>query len=115
MVSDTSPLISPTKPTTKSRAVTKISAFAHMYGQHDYDAHRFAPIGCDVDMHVMPSRRKTWESHTKTGYYLGTSWEHNRCHKVWIQETKITRVGQTVFFKQKYLTHSKITATDALL
>ena len=82
----------------KSRALTTMSAFAHMYGQHDYDSHSFALLGCDVKMHVMPSGRKTWESHTKTVYYLGTSWEHYLCHKVWIQETKSTRVVQTVFF-----------------
>ena len=63
----------------------------------------------------MPSGRKTWESHTKTGYYLGTSWEHYRCHTVWIQETKSTGVGQTVFLKHKYLTQPTITATDVLM
>ena len=81
----------------KSRVVPTISAFVHMYRQHDYDAHPFAPLGCEIEMHIMPIGRKTWESHTKIGYYLGTSWENYRCHKVWIQETKSKRVGQTVF------------------
>ena len=99
----------------KSRVVPKISAFAHMYGKHDYETQPFAPLVCGVEIHVMPSVRETWKSHTKTGYYLGTSWEHYRCHKVWIQETKSTQVVQTVFFKRKYLTQPTITAPDALV
>ena len=43
----------------KSRAVPTISAFAHMYGQHDYNTHPFAPLGCEVKIHVMLSGLKT--------------------------------------------------------
>ena len=41
-----------------SMVVPKRSAFAHVYGQHDYDAHPFAPIGCEVEAHVMTSGQK---------------------------------------------------------
>ena len=85
-----------------------------MYGQHNYDAHPFAPLGAKVEMHVMPGNRRTWESHTKAGYYLGTSWDHYRCHEVWISNTKSKRVGRTVFLKHKYLIQPTITASDAL-
>ena len=44
----------------KSWEVPTISASAHMYGQHDYDAHPFTPLGCEVKIHVMPSGRKMW-------------------------------------------------------
>ena len=61
-----------------------------MYGQHDYDAHPFALLGCEVEIYVMLSGQKTWEIYTNTGYYLGKSWKHYRCHKIFIQETKST-------------------------
>ena len=32
----------------KSRVVPTTSAFTHMYGQHDYDAHPLALLGCEV-------------------------------------------------------------------
>ena len=99
----------------KSMVMPTISAFAYMYGQHDYNAHPFSPIVFESDMHAMPRGRKTSESHTKTGYYLATSWGNYQCHKVWIRKTKSTQVDQTVFFKHKYLTWPTITATDALL
>ena len=63
----------------------------------------------------MPSKGRTWESHTKTGYYLGAAWDHYRCHQVWIEDTKSTRIGQTVFFKHRYMTQPQMTETDALL
>ena len=52
-----------------------ISSFSHLYGQHNYDAHPFAILGSAVEIHVMPKHRKTWDTHTKSGYYLGPSWE----------------------------------------
>ena len=41
--------------------------------------------------------------------------EHYRCHKSWITETRGIRVGNTVFFKHKYLTMPTITTADAIL
>ena len=99
----------------KSRRNPAISAFEEMYGPHDYNAHPFGILGCAVELHVMPDNRKSWETHTKTGFYVGTSWEHYRCHQVWVQDTKSTRVGQTVFFRHKYITQPTVTASDALL
>ena len=99
----------------RSRTDPSMSAFEHMHGPHNYDANPFAILGCEVEMHVMPKNRRTWESHTKTGYYLGTSWNHYRCHEVWIKDTKSSRIGQTVFFKHKYITQPMVTTSDALL
>jgi len=99
----------------KSRADPTISAFEQMYGRHQYDAHPWAVLGCEVEVHVMPAQRRTWEAHTKSGYYLGTSWEHYRCHEVWVKDTRTARVGQTVFFKHKYLTQPGMTDADALV
>ena len=60
----------------KSRLIPTTSALAHMYGSHNFDAHPWAVLGSALELHVMPSKRRTWESHTKTGFYLGASWDH---------------------------------------
>ena len=99
----------------KSRVVPNISAFACLYGQHVYNANPFAPLGTAVEMHVTPANRKTYEAHTKTGFYVGNSWEHYRCHEIWIADTRSVRVGETVFFKHKYLTQPAVTMSDAIL
>ena len=36
----------------------KISAFAYLYGPHDYNAQPFVPIGMEVMIQDKPSRRK---------------------------------------------------------
>ena len=100
----------------KSRVDSTKSAYEVMYGKnHDYNANPWAPLGCAVQVHVMPRNRKSWEPHTKAGFYVGNSVDHYRCHRVWVVETRNVRVGQTVFFKHKYLTQPPVTQADALL
>ena len=85
----------------KSRVDPSKSAFEILHGKHDYNAHPFAPLGSAVELHVMPSKRKTWGEHTKSGFYLGTAWEHYRCHVVWGKDTRYTdnKGGPNSFFQ----------------
>jgi hypothetical protein len=99
----------------KSRVYPNTSSFEVLYGEHDYNVNPFTPLGCAMEMHVIPAKQKTFGAHTKMGYYLGTLWEHYRCQEIWIMDTKSVRVGQTVFFKHKYLPQPAVTATDAVL
>jgi hypothetical protein len=92
----------------QSNVAPKISAFAHVHGQHDYMKKPFAPIGCAVQVHVKPKNRWTWDTHTKAGYNLGTSVEHHRCFKMYITKTRATRVSDTVFFKHQYITNPMV-------
>ena len=92
-----------------------ISAYAYLWGQHDYNANPFAPLGCKVEAHVTPTVRETWAAHTSSGYYIGNAKEHYRCHQVYITSTKHIRTCETVFFKHKYLTMPNITPADALI
>ena len=66
-------------------------------------------------MHLKPDARDTWQEHSASGFNVGTSFEHYRCYKVWIKETRSIRTGNTVFFKHKYLTMPTITPGDAVL
>ena len=34
---------------------------------------------------------------------------------IWVKNTKSTRIGQTVFFRHKYITQPIVTQTDAIL
>ncbi len=89
----------------QSNVVPKISAFAHVHGQHDYMKKPFMPIGCAVQIHVKPKSRRTWDTHTKAGFNLGTSMEHHQCFKIYVTKTRATRVSDTVFFKHQYITN----------
>ncbi len=92
-----------------------ISAYAYLWGQHDYNANPFAPLGCKVQAHITPGVCKTWAPHTASGYYVGNAWEHYRCHEVYISNTKSIHTCLTVFFEHKYLTMPSITPADALI
>ncbi len=48
-------------------------------------------------------------------FLIGNTWEHYRCHEIYICNTKHTWTCLTLFFKHKYLTMPTITPADALI
>ncbi len=98
-----------------SRMTPTVSAHTYLWGQHDYNANPYAPLGCKVESYLYPGIRETWAPHTTSGYYLGNSKEHYQCHRIYIFDTRHTRVCDTVFFKHKYLMMPTITPADALI
>eukprot|EP00804_Cyclotella_cryptica_P002855 CCRYP_009391-RA/>CCRYP_009391-RA protein AED:0.18 eAED:0.18 QI:0/0/0/1/1/1/2/0/800 len=99
----------------QSNANSRISAYAHLYGPHDYNASPFVPLGMEALVHDKPHRRKTYAQHCSKGWVIGTSTEHYRCWKAWWPTTRSTRIAATVFFKHKYLTNPSVSPTDALI
>jgi hypothetical protein len=99
----------------QSNANPKISAYAHLYGPHDYNALPFVPLGMEALVHDKPNRRKTYAQHCSKGWVIGTSTEHYRCWKIWSIATRTTRIAATVFFKHKYLTNPTVSPADALI
>ncbi len=78
----------------QSKVTSKISAFAHVHGHHDYMKKPFAPLGCS-ETHVKPDKRRTWDARTDAGFNLGTSMEHHRCYHIHITKTQATRISDT--------------------
>ncbi len=87
-----------------SRMTPTISVYAYLWKQHDYNANPFAPLGCKVKAHLVPTIRESWAPHTASRFYVGNAWNHYRCHEIYISNTRHTQVCNTVFFKHKYLT-----------
>jgi len=87
----------------------------NLWDQHNYNANPFAPLGCKVEAHVTPGVRETWAPHTASGYNIGNTWEHYRCHEVYISDTKSMQTCLSIFFKHKYLTMPTVTPADALI
>jgi hypothetical protein len=98
-----------------SRMTPNVSAYTYLLGQHNYNSNPFAPLGCKVEAHLVPGIRETWTPHTTSGFYVGNSWEHYRCHEVFISDTHHTPICSTVFFKHKYLTMPTLTPSNALI
>jgi hypothetical protein len=92
-----------------------ISAYVYLWKQHDYNANLFAPLGCKVEVHLVPSNCEMWAPHTASGFYIGNSWDHYHCPEIYINDTRHTHTCNTVFFKHKYLTMPTLTPADAFI
>jgi hypothetical protein len=92
-----------------------ISAYQHVNGNFDYNKMPLGPLGCAVEIHESPNRCKTWDPRTISGWYLGTSKEHYRCHKIFCKRTRSERILDTVWFKHRYITQPTITSDDIVV
>ena len=99
----------------QSNVAPNISAYAYHHGSFDYNRMPLAPMGCAVQFHIKPDRRKTWGEHSMDGWYLQTSPEHYRCHIVFVKKTQAKRVTDTLFFKHKYITQPKVKPADIII
>jgi len=98
-----------------SNVASKVSAYAYVHGEFDYNEMPLAPMGCAVQVYETPHRRKTWAEHSVDEYYVGASPKHYRCHEVWVVKTKSERISETVFFKHKYITQPTLTSEDIII
>ena len=92
-----------------------ISTYTNVYDQHDYSAHPFVPIVMETLVHDKPHRRKTFSKHCSKGHVLGTSFEHYHAWKMWMTNSKSTRISGKVFHKHKYLTNPGVTPEDRVI
>jgi hypothetical protein len=92
----------------QSRIAPNISAFVHVHGTHNYMCKPFAPIGCAVQTHLKPNNRHMWDTRLEPGFNLGTSMEHHCCFRVYVTRTRATRISDSVFFKQQYITNPTV-------
>jgi hypothetical protein len=99
----------------QSNVASNISAWAYHHGSFDYNRMPLAPMGCAVQFHIKPSRRKTFGEHSEDGFYLKTSEEHYRTHVVFCKKTRAKRLADTVFFKHKYITQPMVMPADAIV
>jgi hypothetical protein len=67
-----------------------------MGGAFDFNRTPLAPPGTQVLVHEKPAQRGTWSTHTVDGWYLGPAIHHYRCYRVWIQETSVERIADTL-------------------
>ena len=99
----------------QSNVAPNISAWVYHRGSFDYNRMPIAPMGCAVQFHIKPSKRKTFSEHSEDGFYLKTSPEYYRTHVVFVKKTRAKRLADTVFFKHKYITQPTITPADAIV
>ena len=62
-----------------------------------------------------PNRRGTFAEHFVKGCFLGAAFEHYRACKMWMKDTRATRISATVFHKHRYITNPSVTPEDRVM
>ena len=99
----------------KSIVNRQISAYAHVYKRHDYNAAPFLPIGMDLLVHNKPKRRDVFVEHFSKGCVLGTEFEHYSSWIIWMKNTRAMRILATVLHKHKYTPNPDITPKERFI
>ena len=81
-----------------ARCNSRLSAYAYLSGEHNYNKVPLAPPGTKVIMHRTPSHRKTWDFQGQLDWYVGPAPEHSRCYRCYIPSTGKEVITDTVKF-----------------
>ena len=84
----------------------KLSAYAYLEGQHDYNKVLLAPPGTRVIIHKKTNKRASWDYHGQVGWYVGPAMDHYRCFRCFVPSTGKEIITDTLrFIPRKYLFH----------
>ena len=76
----------------------KLSAYAQLHGQYDYNANHVAPLGIQVLIHEKSNNRISWAPHGVEGWFSGPAMEYYSCSRVIASKTGGKIVTYTVQF-----------------
>ena len=94
-----------------SRVNPKLSSYAYLFGNYDFNKAPLAPFGTKVISHLKSDKRASWEYHGEEGWSIGPLLEHYQCVKFFFPYTGKTRYTNTVYFFPKEIPFTK-TKTD---
>jgi hypothetical protein len=86
-----------------------------VHGEFDYNKTQLAPLCCAVQLQNSKNTQKMWDIRSGTGWYLGASKKHYRCHIIFCQKTCAERISDTVIFQHKYITQPTITPANRIV
>ena len=72
----------------QSRMNPKLSGYAQLHGEFNYNAPLLAPPSTQVIIHEKPTVKDTWASHGVKGWYIGPLMNCYQCHHVYVTKTR---------------------------
>ena len=81
-----------------SRINNKLSSWAYLNGNHDFNCHPLVPPGTKIVVHLKPTNRQSWGFHGRMGWYIGPATSHYRCVRCYIPSTRTEVISDTVKF-----------------
>jgi hypothetical protein len=92
-----------------SRINPKLSAYAVLEGQFNFDKTPLAPVGTKALVFLDPAKRNTWQSHAIDAWYVGPAKKHYRNYRFFIPDTKGYRISASAKF---FPAHCKMPAIE---
>jgi hypothetical protein len=99
----------------KSRINPRMSAYAQLNGNFDFNRTPLAPPGTRVIAHEKPDQWASLDPHGVYGYHLGPALDHYRCYQVHVTKTKGTRIVDTVEFFQSKMSMPHTPSRDLVI
>lgn len=81
-----------------SKVNPKLSAYAYLFGNFDFNKTPLAPPGTKAVIHSKPTQRASWDPNGKVGWYIGPSLTHYRCMKCFLPQTRAEIDTDTIAF-----------------
>eukprot|EP00804_Cyclotella_cryptica_P002894 CCRYP_009400-RA/>CCRYP_009400-RA protein AED:0.36 eAED:0.34 QI:0/0/0/1/0/0/4/0/453 len=92
-----------------SRVNPKLSAYAVLDGQFNFDKTPLAPVSTRALILLDPNSRKTWQNHALDAWYIGPAKNHYHNYRFFIPSTKGYRISESAKFFPK---HTKMPAIE---
>jgi hypothetical protein len=96
------------------RVNPKLSAYAYLNGNFDFNKTPLAPPGTKVVVHLKPDQCASWAYHGEEAWYVAPSMEHYRYVKSYIPSTARERDINTLHFFLKKIPFPSIYTEDYL-
>ena len=97
-----------------ARSNPKLSSYAYLEGNYDFNAHPMAPPGTLLAVHVKPTKRASWSPHSIKGWYIGPALNHYRNFSCFIPSTQQVVTSDTVEIFPHHNTIPTISQQDYL-
>ena len=92
----------------------KLSVYAQIHGNFNYNKNPLAPAGCKSIIHDQPNERPTWANHGTPGFYVGPALEHYRNYRCNVPKTRSHRTSDIVEFFPKTCRTPSISKADTI-
>jgi hypothetical protein len=93
----------------------KLSAYAQLHGNFDFNRTPIAPPGIRVLVHMKPTERTMWSPHGADGWYTGPAIDSYRCYIGWMWDTRATRICNTLAWFPTKVTMPIASSNDLIL
>ena len=93
----------------------KLSVYAKLHGTFNHNRTPLAPPGICIVVHQKLSNRLSWGMHAIDGWYIGPALESYHCHCIWIWETCMERICDTLEWFPTKVNLLTVSNTDLIL